>query len=36
MGLNDSGVSLPAMMLALVAAYVSYLVIDIEGTERAS
>ena len=36
MGLNDSGVSLPAMMLALVAAYVSYLVIDIEGTERSS
>lgn len=36
MALNDSGVSLPAMMLALVAAYVSYLVIDIEGTERAS
>lgn len=30
MALNDSGVSLPAMMVALVAAYVSYLVIDLE------
>ena len=31
MALNDSGVSLPAMMVALVAAYVSYLVMDMEG-----
>lgn len=30
MALNDSGVSLPAIMLAIVAAYVSYLVIGIE------
>lgn len=30
MALNDSGVSLPAMMVALVAAYVSYLVVDME------
>ena len=30
MALNDSGVSLPGIMLALVAAYVSYLVMDLE------
>jgi hypothetical protein len=35
MALNDSGVSLPAIMVALVAAYVSYLVIEIERRERA-
>jgi len=34
MGLNDSGVSLPAIMLATVAAYVSYLVIEIEHPVR--
>ena len=33
MGLNDSGVSLPAMMLALVAAFVSYHVLDLEPSE---
>jgi hypothetical protein len=30
MGFNDSGVSMPAMMVALTAAFVSYLVIDLE------
>ncbi|MFN8051081.1 MAG: hypothetical protein U0Q22_06590 [Acidimicrobiales bacterium] len=30
MALNDSGVSLPGIMLALVAAYVSYLVVELE------
>jgi len=31
MALNDSGVSLPAMMVALVAAYVSYHVVELDG-----
>jgi hypothetical protein len=33
MAFNDSGVSMPAMMVALVAAYISYLVMDLEIAE---
>lgn len=35
MALNDSGVSLPGIMLVISAAYVSYLVVDLERATRA-